>query len=40
MENNNLPNTEHVASPVLHLLEKKSERITGAIFKVDGGSTA
>ena len=35
-----LPNTEHVASTVLHLLEKKSERITGAIFTVDGGSTA
>ena len=35
-----LPNTEHVASTVLHLLDKKSERITGAIFTVDGGSTA
>jgi len=35
-----LPNTEHVASTVLHLLEEKSERITGAIFTVDGGSTA
>ncbi len=35
-----LPDTEHVASTVLHLLEEKSERITGAIFTVDGGSTA
>ena len=35
-----LPNTEHVASTVLHLLEEKSERITGAVFTVDGGSTA
>lgn len=35
-----LPNTEHVASTVLHLLDEKSERITGAIFTVDGGSTA
>jgi 3-oxoacyl-[acyl-carrier protein] reductase len=35
-----LPNTEHVASTVLHLLEEKSERITGTIFTVDGGSTA
>ena len=35
-----LPNTEHVASTVLHFLEEKSERITGAIFTVDGGSTA
>ena len=35
-----LPDTEHVASTVLHLLEKKSERITGAIFTVDGGSIA
>ena len=35
-----LPNTENVASTVLHLLEEKSQQITGAIFKVDGGSTA
>lgn len=35
-----LPNTTHVASTVLHLLEEKSERITGAILTVDGGSTA
>ena len=35
-----LPNTEHVASTVLHFLEEKSERINGAIFTVDGGSTA
>ena len=35
-----LPDTEHVASTVLHLLEEKSERITGTIFTVDGGSTA
>lgn len=35
-----LPNTEHVASTILHLLEEKSKRITGAIFTVDGGSTA
>lgn len=35
-----LANTEHVASTVLHLLEERSERITGAIFTVDGGSTA
>ena len=35
-----LPDTEHVASMVLHLLEKKSERTTGAVFTVDGGSTA
>lgn len=35
-----LPTTEHVASTVLHLLEEKSERITGTIFTVDGGSTA
>lgn len=35
-----LPDTEHVASTVLHLLGEKSERITGAIFTVDGGSTA
>ena len=35
-----LPGTEHVASTVLHLLDEKSERISGAIFTVDGGSTA
>lgn len=35
-----LPNTEHVASTVLHLLEEKSERITGTVFTIDGGSTA
>lgn len=35
-----LPNTQHVASTVLHLLEEKSERITGTIFTIDGGSTA
>ena len=35
-----LPNTEHVASTVLHLLEEKSERTTGTIFTIDGGSTA
>jgi len=35
-----LPNTEHVAATVLHLLDEKSERITGAIVTVDGGSTA
>lgn len=35
-----LPNTEHVASTVLHLLEEKSKHITGATFTVDGGSTA
>ena len=35
-----LPGTEHVASTVLHLLDEKSDRITGAIFTVDGGSTA
>lgn len=35
-----LPNTEHVASTVLHLLEEKSEKITGTIFTIDGGSTA
>lgn len=35
-----LPDTEHVASTVLHLLEEKSERITGTIVTVDGGSTA
>ena len=35
-----LPSTEHVASTVLHLLEEKSEKITGAIFTIDGGSTA
>ena len=35
-----LPDTEHVAATVLHLLDEKSERITGAIFTVDGGSTA
>ena len=35
-----LPKTEHVASTVLHLFEKNSERITGSIITVDGGSTA
>ena len=35
-----LPSTEHVASTVLHLLDEKSERITGSIITVDGGSTA
>lgn len=35
-----LPNTDHVASTVIHLLEKNSERVTGTVFTVDGGSTA
>ena len=35
-----LPTTENVAFTVLHLLEQKSERITGATFTIDGGSTA
>tara|TARA_B100000795_G_scaffold262030_1_gene239451 strand:+ start:424 stop:1149 length:726 start_codon:yes stop_codon:yes gene_type:complete len=35
-----LPNTNNVASTVLHLLEEKSQKITGAIFTVDGGATA
>ena len=35
-----LPNTNHVASTVIHLLEEKSERITGSIITIDGGSTA
>ncbi len=35
-----LPDAEHVASTVLHLLEEKSERINGTIFTVDGGANA
>ena len=35
-----LPNTQHVASTVLHLLEEESERISGTIFTIDGGATA
>lgn len=35
-----LPDTNNVASTVLHLLEEKSQKITGAIFTVDGGATA
>lgn len=35
-----LPNTQHVASTVLHLLEEDSGRISGTIFTIDGGSTA
>jgi len=35
-----LPHTEHVASAVLYLLEKNSDRTTGSIITVDGGSTA
>lgn len=35
-----LPHTENVAAAVMHLLEKKSDRTTGSIITVDGGSTA
>lgn len=35
-----LPSTEHVAATVLHLLEDSSERITGTVLTVDGGSNA
>ena len=35
-----LPKTEHVAASVIHLLHDQSERTTGSIITVDGGSTA
>mgnify|MGYP005864513583 CR=1 FL=1 len=35
-----LPTTDDVASVVLFLLSDKAQKITGAIYKVDGGSTA
>ena len=35
-----LPETEHVAATVLHLLERSSDRITGTTVTIDGGSTA
>ena len=35
-----LPHIENVAAAVLYLLEEKSERTSGSIITVDGGSTA
>ena len=35
-----LPTTEHVAATVLHLVNERSERTSGSIITVDGGSTA
>ena len=35
-----LPTTEHVAATVLHLIDERSERTSGSIITVDGGSTA
>ena len=35
-----LPHTEHVSAAVLYLLENNSDRTTGSIITVDGGSTA
>ena len=35
-----LPTTENVAATVLHLIDEKSDRTSGSIITVDGGSTA